>query len=325
MDVIKTESEVNPLAMEEEENCKIDVDEKKPLSQEGNSLDLQVTEIKTECLDHGYDENVEMKYEETPLPVNISVMKCEVEESSLSPQGKTEIRTECKDYSHVPTPEMTAVNVSSVKSETEMGKCKTDVGVLVPNLSETCSLNLLEPRFELLETTYGHDEVIYKIEVDEDECSATSEARVNQVDLSALEAAGLHILESQQETTVPQPSSDSVQPTVATNPQATTVSQQATIDTITQTSTASSQSTPATLPHPTQQKCTGHNCINRSSLIERKVKKIKDKMRLMEEEHRAKLQRMALIHKKKMQILEHEIQVKKQELEFKKSFKLSTI
>ncbi|XP_069670964.1 zinc finger protein 664-like isoform X1 [Periplaneta americana] len=119
MDVIKTESEVNPLAMEEEENCKIDVDEKKPLSQEGNSLDLQVTEIKTECLDHGYDENVEMKYEETPLPVNISVMKCEVEESSLSPQGKTEIRTECKDYSHVPTPEMTAVNVSSVKSETE--------------------------------------------------------------------------------------------------------------------------------------------------------------------------------------------------------------
>ncbi|XP_069670970.1 uncharacterized protein [Periplaneta americana] len=82
MDVIKTESEVNPLAMEEEENCKIDIEEKKPLSQEGNLLDLQVTEIKTECLDHGYDETVGMKYEETPLPVNIFVMKCEVEEES---------------------------------------------------------------------------------------------------------------------------------------------------------------------------------------------------------------------------------------------------
>ncbi|XP_069670889.1 uncharacterized protein [Periplaneta americana] len=60
-------------------NGNIDAEEKKPLSEEGNSIDLHVTEIKTECMDHSYDMKSEI-FEETPVPIVFPIVKKESEE-----------------------------------------------------------------------------------------------------------------------------------------------------------------------------------------------------------------------------------------------------
>ncbi|KAJ4425873.1 hypothetical protein ANN_27499 [Periplaneta americana] len=80
MDVVKMEPEVDPLAIEITNS---DMNEQKTLSQVGNVLNLQVTEIKTECMDHSYGLNSEMAFDETPVPINFPVVKSEVEFSTV--------------------------------------------------------------------------------------------------------------------------------------------------------------------------------------------------------------------------------------------------
>ncbi|XP_069669534.1 zinc finger protein 664-like [Periplaneta americana] len=78
MEVIKTEPDTNLLAIPSD-----DTEEKRPLLQEENLLDLHVTTVKEECLDDSYDHTSELKFEEIILPNNFPIAKCEVEEESF--------------------------------------------------------------------------------------------------------------------------------------------------------------------------------------------------------------------------------------------------
>ncbi|KAJ4425929.1 hypothetical protein ANN_27555 [Periplaneta americana] len=61
---------------------------------EGKLLDLQVTGIKTECMDHSTDVKSEMTFDKTHMPIGISFVKSEVEEETVA-----EIKTEGTDHS----------------------------------------------------------------------------------------------------------------------------------------------------------------------------------------------------------------------------------
>ncbi|XP_069671068.1 uncharacterized protein [Periplaneta americana] len=78
MDVIKIEPGCDPLAAMTSDNS--DVQEKKTLSEEGNLLDLDVTKIKTECVDHRYDIKSEIVFEESAVPIDFPMLKSEAEE-----------------------------------------------------------------------------------------------------------------------------------------------------------------------------------------------------------------------------------------------------
>lgn len=172
------------------------------------------------------------------------------------------------------------------------------------------------------------DDVIYEVEVDAADYLGTSGAQDNQVDLCVLEDASLRVLDSQsEETAVPvhQPSTAcTTQSTVSSVPHLTTISTQTTLDTIPHPSTDTSQSTPTTTQsHPTtgtsQQKGAVRKCINKNSTIEIKLKKAEEEIRLIQEEHKVKLQHMEMEHKAKMQLIEYEIELKKLEIEYKKA------
>ncbi|XP_069669503.1 uncharacterized protein [Periplaneta americana] len=77
MDVIKMEPEVDPLAIQTSENT--DIEEKKPISEEGNLLDLHMAGIKTECVDHSWDVTLETEVEETIVPTNFVTAKYKAE------------------------------------------------------------------------------------------------------------------------------------------------------------------------------------------------------------------------------------------------------
>ncbi|KAJ4425659.1 hypothetical protein ANN_27855 [Periplaneta americana] len=80
MDVIKTETEVDPLAVLP---CDDAVKEETDLSpDEGSLLDLNIIKIKEECVDDSYNRTSEIKLEEIILPNNFSVVKCEAKEES---------------------------------------------------------------------------------------------------------------------------------------------------------------------------------------------------------------------------------------------------
>ncbi|XP_069673289.1 uncharacterized protein [Periplaneta americana] len=92
MDVIKEEPEIDPLAIQSN-------DEKKPLSEEGNLLALHLAGIKTECVDHSYDPTSETKVEQTALPNNFVTTKCKAEEElcdldTVKDELKLEVTTE---------------------------------------------------------------------------------------------------------------------------------------------------------------------------------------------------------------------------------------
>ncbi|XP_069672797.1 zinc finger protein 239-like [Periplaneta americana] len=81
MDEIKTEPEADPLAVQTGDST--DLEEKKPLSEGGNLLDLNMTRIKQEYVDDdNYDLTAEIKFEEIILPNNFAMVKCEAEEES---------------------------------------------------------------------------------------------------------------------------------------------------------------------------------------------------------------------------------------------------
>ncbi|XP_069672774.1 zinc finger protein ZFP2-like isoform X1 [Periplaneta americana] len=78
MDAIKMEPEVDPLAIQTSNNT--DWKEKKFSSEEFNSLNLQSIKIKEENEDHISGVTSEIKFEESSVPFNLSLVKCEVEE-----------------------------------------------------------------------------------------------------------------------------------------------------------------------------------------------------------------------------------------------------
>ncbi|XP_069671071.1 uncharacterized protein [Periplaneta americana] len=93
MDVIKMEPGSDPLGIQTSGIA--DIEEKKPLSEEGNLLDLDVTKIKTECIDHRYDVKSEMTYEEAAVPIDFPIVKNEAEEEFCElDQVKEEINLE---------------------------------------------------------------------------------------------------------------------------------------------------------------------------------------------------------------------------------------
>ncbi|XP_069671083.1 uncharacterized protein [Periplaneta americana] len=77
MDVIKTEPEVDPLTIQTSDST--DVEEKKPVTEELNLLNVSSTEVKTELKDYWYALPSEIKCEDTPLPDNLPVVKREAE------------------------------------------------------------------------------------------------------------------------------------------------------------------------------------------------------------------------------------------------------
>ncbi|XP_069669532.1 uncharacterized protein [Periplaneta americana] len=97
MEVIKKEPELDPLAIESSD--KTDEDEKKPLSQKENFLDLHVARIKTECVDHSYDLTLKTKVEKTAVATDFVSAKCKAEEElcdldTVKDELKLEITTE---------------------------------------------------------------------------------------------------------------------------------------------------------------------------------------------------------------------------------------
>ncbi|XP_069690443.1 uncharacterized protein [Periplaneta americana] len=105
MDVIKMEREIDPLAIEGNNNT--DTEELKTLSEEGNRLDLLMTGIKTECMDHNYDVKTEMTFDKSLVSSNFPVLKSEVEEENVLDPHMTEIKSECMDHSYDVKSEMT--------------------------------------------------------------------------------------------------------------------------------------------------------------------------------------------------------------------------
>ncbi|XP_069670973.1 uncharacterized protein [Periplaneta americana] len=77
IDMIKTEPEIDALSVQTSDNR--DTEEKQPLSEYGNSLDLHLSEINEESLDHSYELKSEITVEEGPAPVDFPVVKSEAE------------------------------------------------------------------------------------------------------------------------------------------------------------------------------------------------------------------------------------------------------
>ncbi|XP_069672997.1 uncharacterized protein [Periplaneta americana] len=91
------EHEIDPLAVERSNNT--DIEEQKPLPEEGNLLDLQVAGIKTECMDHSYDVKTETTVNETPVPTDFPILKSEDQEENVLYLHMIQIKTECMDKS----------------------------------------------------------------------------------------------------------------------------------------------------------------------------------------------------------------------------------
>ncbi|KAJ4425839.1 hypothetical protein ANN_27465 [Periplaneta americana] len=85
----------------------------------------QFTGIKTECMYHSYDVQTEMTFDETPVPIDSSVVKSEVEKEKVFDLHVIEIKTECMDHSYDLKSEITyekspvPIDCPIVKSEAE--------------------------------------------------------------------------------------------------------------------------------------------------------------------------------------------------------------
>ncbi|KAJ4425580.1 hypothetical protein ANN_27775 [Periplaneta americana] len=96
------------------------------LAQEGNLLDLHAVEIKTECVDYSYDPTSQFKVEETAMPTDFVMAKCEDEEGNLSPLEVTWIKTECVDQSDDIKPETMVEDTTPVPISCPMVKTEVD-------------------------------------------------------------------------------------------------------------------------------------------------------------------------------------------------------
>ncbi|KAJ4425359.1 hypothetical protein ANN_27974 [Periplaneta americana] len=92
MDVIKMEPGSDPIGIQTSGIANIE--EKKPLSEEANLLDLDVTKIKTECIDHRYDIKSEIVFEESAVPIDFPMLKSEAEEEFCELDQVKEVKLE---------------------------------------------------------------------------------------------------------------------------------------------------------------------------------------------------------------------------------------
>ncbi|XP_069672617.1 uncharacterized protein [Periplaneta americana] len=97
MDAIKTEPEVDPLAVQPcDDTIK---EEENPLPDEANLPHLEGTVTKTKYVDHSCDLKSEIKVEDTPVPVSFPVAKSEVDEDlfdldRVKQEQKVKVRSE---------------------------------------------------------------------------------------------------------------------------------------------------------------------------------------------------------------------------------------
>ncbi|KAJ4425810.1 hypothetical protein ANN_27436 [Periplaneta americana] len=105
------------------------------VEQEGNIMDLQV---KTECVDHSYDLNSEIKVEESPVPINFPVLKSEVEESPVS------IKSEVDENSF---------DLDMVQEKQEVEACSEEDEVLNEGIVENVEKTVSSEQDEII-----HDE-----------------------------------------------------------------------------------------------------------------------------------------------------------------------
>ncbi|XP_069670262.1 uncharacterized protein [Periplaneta americana] len=92
MDMIKMEPVSDPMGVQTSGIAEIE--EKKPLSEEGNLLDLDVTKIKTECIDHRYKFKSEIVFEESAVPIDFPILKSEAEEEFCELDQVKEVKLE---------------------------------------------------------------------------------------------------------------------------------------------------------------------------------------------------------------------------------------
>ncbi|XP_069669463.1 uncharacterized protein [Periplaneta americana] len=97
MDLIKIEPEVDPLDLQPHDNR--DEEEKKPLTEEGNFVYLQVDQIKTEYVDHSYDLTPDVQLEESSAAVTFPATNCKVEDDSgeLDPLKEPKVEATVED------------------------------------------------------------------------------------------------------------------------------------------------------------------------------------------------------------------------------------
>ncbi|KAJ4425875.1 hypothetical protein ANN_27501 [Periplaneta americana] len=91
MDMMNFQPEVDPLSIQRSNDT--DLEDTKPLSEEGNLLDLHVTGIKTECMEPSYDLKSYVTFDETPESVDFPIVKTEIKEWSCD---KSEMEVEVK-------------------------------------------------------------------------------------------------------------------------------------------------------------------------------------------------------------------------------------
>ncbi|KAJ4425552.1 hypothetical protein ANN_27747, partial [Periplaneta americana] len=134
MDMFKMEREIDCLEMEGCNNT--DIQEQKPLSEEGNILDLHITEIKTECKDHSYDLKTEMTFDETLVAIDFPIVKYEAKEENVLDLNMTEIKKECMDKNsdlmsaipeETPVPDFPIVKSEAEEEARELNKVEQDV------------------------------------------------------------------------------------------------------------------------------------------------------------------------------------------------------
>ncbi|XP_069670072.1 uncharacterized protein [Periplaneta americana] len=77
MDVIKMEPDADPLGLEPQDDT-YEIGDNNSLSEEGNLSHLEVTGMKTECVDHSWDLKSEIKVEDSP--VGLTTVKPEVDD-----------------------------------------------------------------------------------------------------------------------------------------------------------------------------------------------------------------------------------------------------
>ncbi|XP_069673577.1 uncharacterized protein [Periplaneta americana] len=150
MDVIKKEPGVDPLAIQSSDNA--DIDEKKPLSEEGNSLDLNMAAIKEDCIDYNCDLTGDIKLEETAVPVVFDAVKCEAKEGNSVDLDVAAIKTEYVDHSYDLTSE-TKVEETAVPTISLAAKCEAEdgnlfnlhvAGIKTECIDHSCNLKLEE-------------------------------------------------------------------------------------------------------------------------------------------------------------------------------------